>query len=296
MIGPTRHGQRPPAVADWPRASGKIERNDLGQEHADLVGGRPAREHRAEARRTVLRRGDRRRRLHRAQCRHHAGPRRPPRSGVRQDAARRRRLLAQWRHRQRQSAPAVLPDDPSLRRGARHRHAGGGQGRTRGPRAVHCPGGHRLRLQAHRALHRCLEPRPVRQAAARGRGHFQGTRHRGLRARSRAAARRPRHRLLLGRHSPHGHRRPASGQAAGRHAAPGGGGRRRHSRRDGRCAHCAGRRRLRGRDGIRQAASTRRDRGDQWLHRCHQPMAAPPPGAGRELHHRHRSRKTSCAR
>jgi glycine/D-amino acid oxidase-like deaminating enzyme len=29
MIGPTHHGQRPPAVADWPRASGKIERKAL---------------------------------------------------------------------------------------------------------------------------------------------------------------------------------------------------------------------------------------------------------------------------
>src|SRR5262245_11862968 len=52
-IGTRHDGQTRAAVADWPRAPGQIERNRLGQERADLVGGRPAREPPGQAHRAV---------------------------------------------------------------------------------------------------------------------------------------------------------------------------------------------------------------------------------------------------
>ena len=197
-----------------------------------MVGRRATPERRAQAPRSVLRRCDRRRRLYRAQRGHHARPRRPRGPGLRQNARRRGRLLAERRHRQRQPAALAFADDPALRQRARHGHASRGQGRTRGPRSVHRTREDRLRLSAHRTFHRRLEPRPVRPAAARGRGPRKHARHRGLRARSRTAARRARHRLLLGRSGAHGHRRAAPGQAACRDAPSGRRGRCHHPRRD----------------------------------------------------------------
>ena len=99
------------------------------------------------------------------------------------------------------------------------RHAGRGQGRARGPRRVHRAREDRLRLQAHRALHRRGQACRLRPARARGRRSPQDARHRGPCRPARRAARRARHRLLPRRHGAHGHRRPASGQAPSRHAA-----------------------------------------------------------------------------